>query len=319
MVEAAAAGLVLALSAGILFGGREEKQPDPRALQAEAWDTIAKLLHRREEWASSGVKADLHDEALMRVLDAAPSILAQTDAGLPTLKSLSEVLSPALHGAPSLDDVRRVRQNVEELLLLAHGLPSEETRKSVEPLKAWLGRMKAMTPLAQLGPTSALTVQHLRPGDHILADGVLHLVDSVDFYREEYMGQRWEWHEASLTRSSDFVKTSLAWEVDDGLEFSMPVASPSLAEAGLNLNKARSLIEEEEGRVSWNGKTFVVQDGGTALFYRGGAGPGEEFDYISLSEPGGLWMDIEDWGDEVEVTVSRTLLQQNVQFLRGTI
>jgi hypothetical protein len=236
------------------------------------------------------------DPLIEKVLQAAPAILADGAGNKAVAESLAETLVTAMESGETVSAER----HIHELLLLVNSRPTQPSETASFQLSSWLDRQKGLGGLKPTGPVTRALAASLDETWIVALDGVVYAVDSVDKVSETYAGRTWTWREVILVRLRDGVFSSLTCEEDDGVEFSHAIAQLTLKDLNIDARKAWQMMEDEEGRLQYQGRTFEVFDSGTAVYARGRTGEKEEYDYVSLQEPGGLYIDLEDWGDEVE-------------------
>jgi hypothetical protein len=138
-------------------------------------------------------------------------------------------------------------------------------------------------------------IEDVREGGYLRCAGQLYQVVGISEYRER--GESWSELEVfSLTSGGT---TYLEWEKDDEVEISLNGPELSLSEIGVSADQVEAMSEEEEGRISFDGRSYHYDDDYGATYFRGDAAEGEKvyfYDFETKDEK--YCLTVEEWGDE---------------------
>ena len=105
---------------------------------------------------------------------------------------------------------------------------------------------------------------YLRVGDEC------HCVESINEYREK----KSRWHELELFGLTSGRTSYLEWEKDDEIEISVNGPELSLADVEVSADDVEEMSEEEEGQITFEGRTYHYDDDYGATYPRSGSSEG---------------------------------------------
>ena len=138
-------------------------------------------------------------------------------------------------------------------------------------------------------------IQDLATGSYLRCKGQLYQVVGISEYREK--NEKWAELECFSLTSGE--TTTFEWEQDDEIEISINGPGMSLAEVGVSADQVEEMSDEEEGKISFDGRTYHYDDDYGATYFRGGSSEGEKvyfYDFETKDEK--FCLSVEEWGDE---------------------
>ena len=136
-------------------------------------------------------------------------------------------------------------------------------------------------------------IEDVRAGAYLRVAGEIHRVESVSEYRDKSS----RWHELELLGLERGESRYVEWEKDDEIEISVNGRELSLREIGVTAEQVEEMSEEEEGSISFDGRTYHYDDDYGATFHRDGEGEGEAvhfYDFETRDER--FCLAVEEWG-----------------------
>ncbi len=138
-------------------------------------------------------------------------------------------------------------------------------------------------------------IEDVREGGFLRCAGELYQVVSISEYREKAES----WAELEVFSLTSGGTTYLEWEKDDEVEISLNGPELSLSDIGVSADQVEAMSEEEEGRISFGGRSYHYDDDYGATYFRGDDKEGEKvyfYDFETKDEK--YCLTVEEWGDE---------------------
>jgi len=138
-------------------------------------------------------------------------------------------------------------------------------------------------------------IEDVRAGAYLRVAGEIHRVESVSEYRDKSS----RWHELELLGLECGESRYVEWEKDDEIEISVNGPELSLADVGVSADDVEEMSEEEEGQITFEGRTYHYDDDYGATYHRSGSSEGEKvyfYDFETSDER--YCLTIEEWGDQ---------------------
>ena len=156
---------------------------------------------------------------------------------------------------------------------------------------------------------------------NVRAGGVLHLAavgpDLEDFdvtvrARHEYQQGTSRWYELECDRGDATVW--IDFEQDDGLEIAVALRKLKMRDLGNDKRDLERMDEHEDGKLSFEGRTYHLDDSDRANFHRGGQPEAESLYYWDFEDDDGRrFLGIERWDDgSYDVTYSESVTAEQV-------
>lgn len=142
------------------------------------------------------------------------------------------------------------------------------------------------------------TLTDVRKNGFITLDGTLYLIQDIFDYEERNKQGKtvWKWKELELFGIENGEIRYLEYEMDDGLEISLTDRELKLREIGVTIQQIRSIADEEEGKILFNGNTYYYEDDYKAYFIKDGEE--QEVTLYEFESENGQYITIEGWGEE---------------------
>ena len=140
-------------------------------------------------------------------------------------------------------------------------------------------------------------IEDVREGGYLRCAGQLYRVVSISQYREKNES----WSELEVFSLTTGDSTYLEWEKDDQVEISLSGPELSLSDLGVTSDQVEAMSNEEEGRISFDGRSYHYDDDYGATYFRSSGAEGEPvycYDFESKDEKYSLT--VEEWGSENE-------------------
>ncbi len=138
-------------------------------------------------------------------------------------------------------------------------------------------------------------IEDVGEGAYLRVGNECHCVESISEYREK----KSRWHELELFGLTSGRTSYLEWEKDDEIEISVNGPELSLADVGVSADDVEEMSEEEEGQITFEGRTYHYDDDYGATYHRSGSSEGEKvyfYDFETKDER--FCLTVEEWGDE---------------------
>lgn len=138
-------------------------------------------------------------------------------------------------------------------------------------------------------------IEDLGVGSYLRCGGQLYQVVSIAEYREK----RDSWWELECFSLTSGETRYIEWEKDDEIEISVNGPELSLSDLGVTPDRVEEMSEREEGRITFEGRTYLYDDDYGASYHRDASSPGEKvyfYDFETKDEKHCLT--VEEWGDE---------------------
>jgi hypothetical protein len=137
-------------------------------------------------------------------------------------------------------------------------------------------------------------VEDARAGSCLRLRGELCQVLSLSEYREK-SGSWWELECFGLESGETLW---VEWERDDEVEISVSGPALSLQQIGVSAGQVEEMSDEEEGRISFGGRTYHYDDDYGATYFRDPSSAGEPvYFYDFETRDGRHGLTVEEWGD----------------------
>ena len=140
-------------------------------------------------------------------------------------------------------------------------------------------------------------IEDVREGGYLRCAGQLYRVVSISQYREKNES----WSELEVFSLTTGDSTYLEWEKDDQVEISLSGPELSLSDLGVTSDQVEAMSDEEEGRISFDGRSYHYDDDYGATYFRESGAEGEPvycYDFESKDEKYSLT--VEEWGSKNE-------------------
>ena len=161
-------------------------------------------------------------------------------------------------------------------------------------------------------------IEQVGLGSYFRIGGELQKVVSTSHYEEK--GSRWQ--ELELFGLESGTQTYVEWEKDDEIEISLNGVELTLAAIGVTADEVEEMSDEEEGKISYDGRTYHYDDDYGATYHRDGtaggegkgAGKGEKvyfYDFETSDEC--FVLTVEEWGDEASGYEYQVFLSEYIE------
>jgi hypothetical protein len=142
-----------------------------------------------------------------------------------------------------------------------------------------------------------LGIEDLTVGSHLRCGGQLYHVVAIGQYKEKSEA----WPELECFSLTSGETTYIEWEKDDEIEISVNGPELSLSDIGVTADQVEAMSEEEEGKITFEGRTFHYDDDYGATYHRDADSPGDKvyfYDFETKDEK--FCLTVEEWGDANE-------------------
>jgi hypothetical protein len=140
-------------------------------------------------------------------------------------------------------------------------------------------------------------IEDVAEGAYLRVGDECHRVEAISEYREK----KSRWHELELFGLRSGTSSYLEWEKDDEIEVSINGPEISLETLGVSADKVEEMSDEEEGSISFDGRTYHYDDDYGATYHRtDGSEPEKVYFYDFETKDERFCLTVEEWGDKSE-------------------